>query len=172
MRIFLIGFMGSGKTSVGKLLANKLHCTFIDLDLYLEEITGMTIADIFTEKGENTFRKLERKALKEIIRSDNIVVSCGGGTPCYFDNIKLMNQKGLTVYLKYPTGKLKSRLLPNMGKRPLLKNIDSPEDLDSFIRKKLEEREDTYYLKSKLVLNNPAKSADIIAAVLGYLKGQ
>jgi shikimate kinase len=169
MRIFLLGFMGSGKSSIGKSLAGKLHYSFFDLDTYIQDMTGKTIADIFIEKGETAFRKLERKALKEIIKTDNIVVSCGGGTPCFFDNISMMNKKGLTVYMKYPIGKLKSRLLPNMGKRPLLKNIDSPEDLESFIRKKLEERE-IFYLEAKLVLNNPAKSSDIFTAVIDFLK--
>jgi shikimate kinase len=170
MRIFLIGFMGSGKTTVGKVLAGKLHLSFIDLDTYIEEISGKSISDFFLEKGEQVFRKTERKAIKEILKKDDFVISCGGGTPCFYNNIDLMNKKGLTVYLKYPIGKLKSRLLPNMGKRPLL-NGCSPEDLESFIKTTLQERE-KFYLKSKLIIQNPAKTSEIFTAVSDYLKGQ
>jgi shikimate kinase len=169
MRIFLIGFMGSGKTTVGNALARKLNFSFIDLDSYIENKTGKSIFDIFADEGEEKFRKEEHKALIELCKKDNIVISCGGGTPCFYNNIDIINKKGVSVYIKYPIGKLKTRLLPNIGKRPMLKNIFTPEDLESFIRIKLEEREN-FYLKSKLVLTNPKGTKDIIALVTDFLK--
>lgn len=169
MRIFLIGFMGSGKTTVGKSMANKLQLKFIDLDNYIEEITGKEISEIFEEKGETVFRQIEKKALNEVLKTNNFVLSCGGGTPCFFNNMENMNKKGVTVYLKYPAGKLKSRLLPNIRKRPLLNDIHTQEDLVSFIREKIKERE-KYYLESKIVIDNPARISDIMASVKLFLK--
>lgn len=171
MRIFLIGFMGSGKTTVGKALAKKLNVSFTDLDRYIEEENHKSISEIFTEKGEEGFRELESVALREIIAKDSTIISCGGGTPCFNNNIELMNKSGLTVYLQYPAGKLKNRLLPNMRKRPLLKNLKTAEELDEYIRFKLIERE-KHYLKSKLVLKNPAGTKEIIDQVTAFLQEQ
>lgn len=169
MRIFLIGFMGSGKTTVGNALARKLNFSFTDMDSYIENKTGKSISEIFATEGEEKFRKTEHKALIEISKKDDIVVSCGGGTPCFYNNIDIINKKGLSVYIKYPIGKLKSRLLPNMGKRPMLNNISTPEDLESFIKQMICERE-KFYLKSKLVLENPSGTKNIIALVADFLK--
>lgn len=171
MRIFLIGFMGSGKTTVGNALARKLNYSFTDLDSFIENKTGKSIYDIFADEGEEKFRKTEHKALKELCKKDDIVISCGGGTPCFYNNIDIINKKGLSVYIKYPIGKLKSRLLPKMGKRPMLKNIFTHEDLESFIKQMIYERE-KFYLKSKLVLYNPKGTKNIIASVTDFLKEQ
>lgn len=171
MRIFLIGFMGSGKTTIGKALANKLHFSFTDLDSIIEKKKSKSLIEIFAEDGENAFRKEEHKALKKVIKNDNIVVSCGGGTPCFYNNMELINKTGISIYIKFPIGKLKSRLLPDIGKRPLLINIDTPEDLESFIRKKLKEREE-YYCKAKLIIDNPKGTKNIIASVTDFLKLQ
>ncbi len=160
--------MGSGKTTIGKSLARKLQYEFIDIDYYIEERKGKNIQEIFAEEGESKFRKFEQKILKEIIKKDNAVISCGGGTPCYNKNMELINKSGLSVYIKYPIGKLKSRLLPNMRKRPLLNNIGSPDDLESFIILKLKEREN-YYQKSKLILDNPKGTKDVIALITDFM---
>ena len=168
MRIFLIGFMGSGKTKTGKALAKHLHLSFTDLDNYIEKKEGKSISEIFDKIDEKYFRKLEHQALKKIAEEDYIIISCGGGTPCFFNNLDIMNSKGITVYLKYPIGKLKNRLTTTMDKRPLLKDISSPEDLELFISKTLEEREE-FYLKSKLIINNPKSLKEIIIKVNEYI---
>ena len=99
-RIILIGYMGAGKTTLGKALAREMNVQFCDLDWFIEERYHRTIQQIFDEKGEAGFRDIERKMLYEVADFENIVISCGGGTPCFFDNIEFMNSKAQTVYLK------------------------------------------------------------------------
>ena len=117
-RIFLIGFMGSGKSSTGKKLANLLHFDFFDTDTEIERITGKTISQIFATDGEDFFREKEREIIAELSQKDNVVVSTGGGTPCFFDNMQLMNQTGLTIYLHANPKMLKQRLITNKKQRP------------------------------------------------------
>ena len=108
--IYLIGYMGSGKSTAGEQLASKLNYQFIDLDKLIVSEYGQTIPQIFAEKGEASFRAMENNLLKKVIQKSNTVVSCGGGTPCYYDNIDLMNNTGITVYLKMSVDALASRL--------------------------------------------------------------
>ncbi len=150
MRIFLIGFMGCGKTTVGKTIARKLDFEFVDTDSIIEELFKTNVNEYFRILGEQRFRETERKALDEIINHDNIVVSTGGGLPCYNNNIEVMNNHGLTIYLKMSVSSLHHRLLQSKKKRPLLENMNSAE-LKSFIEVKLAERE-TYYNQAKLIL--------------------
>ena len=98
MRIYLIGFMGCGKSTWGKKLAEKLDCAFIDIDKRIEAIEGGTVAEVFKIKGEEYFRKLEAAVLRSTVLEKNAVISCGGGTPCYFDNMEWMKQRGKTFF--------------------------------------------------------------------------
>lgn len=138
--------MGSGKTTAGKELAARLNYSFVDLDLYIEKEEKRTISAIFSDEGEKNFRKIERRMLKEIVKTDNIVVACGGGTPCYSDNMLFMKEKGQTVYLEMPVGALINRLKNSYGERPLIKG-KSKEELRSYISSTLAERE-KYYQKA------------------------
>ena len=153
MRIFLIGFMGSGKSLLGKQLAEKLKFQFIDLDKYIEEKGKKNIEEIFQKNGEDYFRKIESKYLVETIHFENTVIACGGGTPCFYKNMNWLNKNGTTVYLKLSTEILHERLLPIKNNRPLLAHLKDEELMD-FIEGKLKERE-KFYLKSKFVIENP-----------------
>ncbi|TXB66991.1 shikimate kinase [Vicingus serpentipes] len=150
-KIFLLGFMGCGKSTLGKKLANKLGFQFFDLDKCIEEKVQMSITDIFKTKGEEQFRKLESDELINILNSnDNYVVALGGGAPCFNENMDLINNSGTSIYLKYNEGILASRLINAKAERPLIVN-KTKEELIDFIAKLLKEREQ-YYLKSKLVI--------------------
>jgi shikimate kinase len=150
MKIFLTGYMGSGKSTAGKKLATKLNFEFIDLDKFIESECGQTISEIFDTKGENEFRALEHNALKKLITKDNLVVACGGGTPCYYGNMELMNNNGITIYLKMSAETLASRLVNAKGKRPLLENKTESE-LKDYITEHLEKREDIYHQAQYIV---------------------
>jgi shikimate kinase len=139
-KVYIIGFMGSGKTTAGKKLAAVLGWPFFDLDKKIEEIAGKSIPDIFSQDGENYFRTIESEALKTIEYETDAVVSTGGGTPCYSDNMDFMLKTGLTVYLKLNPLQLLSRLSGSKGERPLIKNMGR-EELLSFIEEKLHSRE-------------------------------
>lgn len=156
MRIFLIGFMGCGKSYNGTRLAKVLNMPFVDLDNYIEEKAGKTIAEIFSEQGEEHFRKLEQQALHQMTAFDNIVISCGGGTPCFFDNMEWMNENGDTVYLKCTPQTLEKRLVKGKAKRPLIKDLDEQNELINFIKSKLEKRE-PFYSKAKTIFNTESE---------------
>jgi shikimate kinase len=143
MLVFLIGFMGSGKSTVGKKLAKKMKYDFIDLDEEIELQENRSISQIFEAHGEVYFRRLESKVLFGLLQKKCTVISCGGGTPCYFNNMKLMNDAGCTVYLKLTTEALYSRLLIAQKNRPLIKNLDSFE-LKLYIQNLLEKRKNVY----------------------------
>jgi shikimate kinase len=142
-RIYIIGFMGSGKTTAGKKLARLLGWTFIDLDKQIEISEGMTIPDIFSEKGEEYFRKIESGLLKETYKLKNAVISTGGGAPCHGDNMSFLLGSGITVYLKLTPGQLLERLIGSKTGRPLIKGLGS-EELLSYIKEKLQLREICY----------------------------
>jgi shikimate kinase len=127
MRIYLIGYMGSGKSSRGAELAAKLGFTFIDLDAMIEKEAKKTISEIFNDSGEQVFRELERTALRKTFKKNNIVVATGGGTPCFFDNLKEMREHGTTIYLKASNGLLFHRLALSKEERPLLKDLKDVE---------------------------------------------
>ena len=153
--------MGSGKTTVGKKLAKKLSIDFIDLDEAIEKYYGVTIAQIFETQGEEYFRNLELKILKEQSTKENLLVSCGGGTPCFHHNMELMNTLGITVYLQMNADALYSRLLHAKKERPLLRNLDHQE-LKSYIMHKLSERESTY-LQSKIIVSGLDLHVELLA---------
>ena len=150
MRIFLVGFMGCGKSTLGKKLAHSLDHKFIDLDQYIEDEEGRTIQQIFDEDGEDYFRKLERVYLHRVIDEENVVISTGGGTPCYFDNMEQMNDYGKTIYVNMHPKALIPRLKNSSQLRPLLKGLEGVELLD-YIYKTLRERE-YYYNSAKYIV--------------------
>jgi shikimate kinase len=149
MQIFLIGFMGSGKSHTGRELAELLQRPFVDLDQAIEADAGLDIPAIFASKGEAYFRELERDCLRTMTGPPHRVVACGGGTPCYFDNMAWMNEQGLTIYLRASAELLAERLLKGRAKRPLLQGL-SPEQLPAFITEKLAART-PYYMQANVV---------------------
>lgn len=164
MRIFLIGFMGSGKTTLGKQLARKLDFRFIDQDTFIEEQTGISVADYFTKFGENAFRKLEHESFKELIKFENVVISTGGGAPCFYNNIDIMNENGIAIYLRMSPEVLKSRLKYAQNERPLIKG-KSETELLHFIELKLSERE-PFYLKARHTIESmDLKSEDLVQLI-------
>ncbi|MBP1617115.1 MAG: aroK [Bacteroidetes bacterium] len=142
-RIFLIGYMGVGKTTLGKELAAKIGFQFIDLDHYIQGRYQKTINEIFAESGESKFREIEHKLLQEVAGFEDTVISTGGGTPCFYDNINVMKQAGVIVYLKTDPQVLLKRLFAGKDKRPLIKDKSEDELLD-FITENITKREPFY----------------------------
>lgn len=148
MLIFLIGFMGCGKSYVGRNLAPLLGFDYVDIDKYIEEKEGLTVKEIFEQKGEDYFRLQEKNFIQELDTKRNLVVSTGGGAPCFFDNMEVMNEKGLTIYLNRNKEKTIWRLLKGQYKRPLIAHL-SPKELEAFYDERLESRK-PFYEKAKL----------------------
>ena len=165
MKIFLIGFMGSGKTYWGKLLSLKLSFPFFDLDDQITSREGKTINEIFNEKGEEDFRMIEKELLHTITEShDNFVMACGGGAPCYFNNIDYMNQLGTTVWINTPIGELCKRLLEEKMQRPLIKEL-TDEETRIFIQKKFADRK-IYYEQADITIDeNPIRLEYLIEKI-------
>ena len=151
MRIYLIGFMGSGKSTAGKKLASRIGWDFIDLDVHIEGIYNRSINSIFENLGEKAFREIESEELLKLSKNDKLVLACGGGTPCYNRNMKLMNSTGFTIYLMLSPAALESRLADSKESRPLIKHLGGKE-LRSYIENTLGHRE-KYYLKSKAIID-------------------
>ncbi len=146
-RVYLIGYMGSGKTTLGKAFAQAAHLQFIDLDWYIEERMHKAIKDLFAERGEEGFRQVERNMLHEAGEFENVVIAAGGGTPCFFDNIDYMNRTGDTVFLNASFEALFRRLKVAKSNRPLLSG-KTDEELKEVIRNGLAERM-AFYGKAK-----------------------
>ena len=149
-RIFLIGYMGAGKTTLGKAFSRELGLTFIDLDWYIEERFHKTVQQLFSERGEQGFRELEQKMLHEVAEFEDVVISAGGGTPCFFDNMDYMNACGDTVFLQVEPEVLFHRLKVAKQQRPLLAN-KSDEELMNFICEALQKRH-PFYSQAKFLL--------------------
>jgi len=147
-RIFLIGYMGAGKSTMGKWLAQVMNLEFIDLDNFIEARQHKTVKEIFAEIGEEGFRQLERRSLEEVSQYEDVIISLGGGTPCFFDNMEVVNRAGTSVYLKPTEEVLLRRLIKGKHKRPLLAQ-KSDEEILAFIREQLAWRE-PYYLKANI----------------------
>lgn len=151
VRIILLGYMGAGKTTVGKALAASLGVPFYDLDWFITTRYRRSVPEIFAERGEAGFRELEKRMLHEAAEFEDIVLSCGGGTPCFFDNMEYMNSLADTIYLKATPEVLAMHLRMGKGKRPLLEG-KSPEELEDYIREMLVTRE-PLYSKAKYTLD-------------------
>lgn len=161
MKIFLIGFMGSGKTHWGRLLSQKLNIPFFDLDEQVVNHEGKSIAEIFAESGEEHFRLLEKDVMHIIAEShDSFVMACGGGTPCYFNNIEYMNQSGTTVWINTAIDTLFYRLMGEKEKRPLIKDL-TDEQLRGFIGKKYADRK-IYYEQADVVIDEEPIRLDFL----------
>ncbi len=164
MRIFLVGFMGSGKSLMGAALAKELGVNFFDLDKVIEKKAGKDVAAIFAAEGEKHFRELEKNSLTGLLLEDDYVLACGGGTPCFSDNMEKMNEAGVVIYLKMSTDHLVERLEAEIDSRPLLKGKTGHE-LWTFVHELLQEREPDY-LKAKYKVRatglKPAELAEFI----------
>lgn len=151
MRIFLIGFMGCGKTHWGRLLSEKLTLPFFDLDSKVEEQDGRSVSQIFHEDSEERFRMLEKEMLHLLTEShDQFVMACGGGTPCFFNNIDYMKQKGVVVWINAAVDTIHQRLAGEKEQRPLISAIP-PRELRSFIAKKYAARK-IFYQQAAVIL--------------------
>ena len=150
-RIILIGYMGAGKTTIGKALSKELGIIFYDLDWYIESRMRKTVSEIFAERGVEGFRQIEYNMLHEVAEFEDVIISCGGGTPCFFDNMDYLNQQGQVVYLKAEPEVLYKHLLMAKVERPLLKG-KSKEELLKFIKEQLEKRE-PFYTKAHYTLD-------------------
>ena len=150
--IYLIGYMGSGKSTLGKALAQRCEVEFIDLDDYIEARSGKKIREIFADDGEAAFRDLERRMLLEVSGKDCVLVACGGGTPCFGDNMELMNSHGTTILLQTSHERLFERLKRGRHKRPLIASL-TDEELDVFISEQLAKRM-PHYSKSAEVFDS------------------
>lgn len=142
-RIFLIGYMGAGKTTIGKDLSKRLGLSFIDLDCYIEGRYLKTVGQLFAEKGEEAFRKIERSMLQEVSMFEDVLISTGGGTPCFFENMEFMNRNGKTVYLHVSVDELVKRLELCKHTRPVLKG-HSGKELKDFVAESLSKRSPFY----------------------------
>ncbi len=143
IRIFLTGYMGAGKTTLGKAFARELNVPFIDLDWYIEERFHKSIRELFVERGEASFRELERNMLHEVSEFEDVIISTGGGTPCFFDNMDYMNGHGQTVFLDVHLDILFNRLRVATHQRPILQG-KTDEELRAFIADGLEKRAPFY----------------------------
>lgn len=158
--------MGAGKSKLGRSLANNIGVDFIDLDDEIARVHNQSLSKIFEEKGEPGFREIEKEVLKDWIKRDNYLMACGGGTPCYKNNMDLMNASGSTVYLDVPSDVLLSRLSNSKVNRPLIQGMTKSE-LKIYIDNKINERK-PYYLKSKIWINPIETSLDTIVTSLRY----
>ena len=162
MKVFLIGYMASGKSTLGKALAQALALPFIDLDVEIERTAGTTISEIITAKGELHFRKLESAVLKDLLQQyETGVFALGGGTPVFYNHMDLLNAEGETIFLDVPVGELAKRLEGDI-KRPLIQN---KEDVAEFVAKHLFERR-PYYSQAKHRIAGPLISVEELTAVL------
>ncbi|WP_221657191.1 shikimate kinase [Bacteroides salyersiae] len=151
IRIFLIGYMGAGKTTLGKAFARKLNLPFVDLDWYMEERFHKTVGELFVERGEAGFRELEKNMLHEVGAFEDVVISTGGGAPCFFDNMDFMNRNGKTVFLNVHPDVLFRRLRVAKQQRPILQGKQDDE-LKEFIIRALEKRT-PFYSQAQYVFN-------------------
>lgn len=165
MKIYLIGYMASGKSTAGKELAELLKCSFVDVDEYVEKQQGKAISLIFEERGEEYFRHIEKVALREISQLyKNCVIATGGGTSCFYSNIDFMNIDGVTVYLRLEVATLVARLLNDHTQRPLISG-KSKTDLNDYILNALNLRR-KFYEKSHIVLDVDDYSSHEVATMI------
>lgn len=158
MKIYLLGFMGAGKSYWGKQLADHWQLPYYDLDEVIVEAEEMTIADIFSSKGEDYFREKESQLLRKLSQQENFLISCGGGTPCFQENMDFMNEHGTTIWINPSVDVMVERLQRKKFKRPLIAGLED-EDLTGFVEKKMAERL-PFYQQSKHIITSDNISLD------------
>jgi len=164
MKFYLIGLPGSGKSFLGKQLADEMKLTFIDLDAVIEQETGVTIAQLFSEKGEDYFRSLEATALRQQSKEPAFVMACGGGTPCFHDNMKFMNETGKSIFINIPVHEIVRRMsAAEMQNRPLLAE-STPEALENKLNALLEKRL-IFYQSAMITVEHPASVSSILRQI-------
>lgn len=168
MNIYLIGFMGSGKSHTGQQLADALGIPFVDLDDRIETLAGCSIAQLFEEKGEGYFRELEAQALRTTPADAPAVISCGGGTPCFHQNMDWIKTNGRSIYLKASVPLLVKRLKKGQEQRPLIRGLNEPE-LTAFIVERLTQRE-FFYSQAEMVLNQE-DNRSLIPQLVDWYRG-
>ena len=156
--------MGSGKTTLGKMIATSMNLEFIDLDHIITLKTGDSVNSIFESMGEKYFRLKEKETLEELVKKESFVLAVGGGTSCFFNNMEVMNREGLTIYLRLSPGSLFSRLVKRKMHRPLVKNLDDKQ-LMEYIKTNLSKRE-KWYLQSKRILEEKNQEPDAILSII------
>lgn len=169
MKIYLIGYMGSGKSTIGRLLAEQMQLDYIDFDKNIEEEAGKTITQLFDEFGEDKFRQLEHEYLKRLLVKENIVISLGGGTPCFYNNIELINNSGTSIYLEMDVDSLAKRLSRAKNKRPLIRDLNDTE-LKYFIETNLEKRKAIYEQAKYTVQGKNFSSTYLTEAIIKLIK--
>lgn len=169
MRIFLTGYMGCGKSTIGRKVAALMGLNFIDLDKFIEERNFKSVPDIFAQEGEVSFREKERQALHEVSQFEDIIIGTGGGAPCYFDNMQKMNEAGITIYLAPDNATLAFRLLKSKTIRPLIAG-KSKEALTEFIASALEKRA-PFYEQSKIIIRgkNDVQPEEVLRLIQEYI---
>jgi shikimate kinase len=168
-KIILLGYMGTGKSSIGKSLAKTFHQNFIDLDTYISEREQLSIPKIFETKGVLYFRKKEKEYLNELLHNkDSFILATGGGTPCYYDNIAQINKHGVSISINTPLNLLVNRLKKNKASRPLISHLDD-EDLAEFVAKHLFER-NTFYHQAQITVNNAKNIEETVNSIEKALK--
>ena len=171
MKVFLIGFMGCGKTTLGRKLSSRLGYEFIDLDEHFEKTSGLSITEYFEKYGEEKFRASEKEILQHSSFPSNTVVSTGGGAPCFSDNMEWMNNNGLTIYISMSPEALASRLERGKLKRPLIKDFNQ-EELVLFIRDKLLSREPFYKQASASIDGLADNKENLVVELINRLDGR
>lgn len=162
--------MASGKSRLGKRLAQKLNLDFIDLDHYIEQEMNLVVSEIFNQFGEDYFRDLEKKSIGKLIHLENCIVSCGGGTPCFYDNKSVMLNNGLVIYLELEEDELINRLWRNRTERPLVAKMNTEVELRDYVRKHLAERM-SYYAQAHFSYDNTypkSRLEELIAFIQDY----
>lgn len=161
MKLFLIGYMGCGKSTLGRRLARRMDVEFIDMDRYIESEAGATIPEIFASRGEAEFRRLERQAITNLgKRTDDCIIATGGGAPCREGNIEAINHAGTSIYLKMPHRILVARLCRNKSKRPLIAG-KTDREVEDFVARSLAERE-PFYSQASITIDCDGRSDDYI----------
>ena len=162
-RVFLLGFMGVGKSTLGRIAAAKLSTRFMDFDVLVEQYQEMTISQIFSQCGQAFFRKIEHDLLREVVQTEtDFIMGTGGGLPCFHSNLEFMNEHGVTVYLKAPSSAIVERLWNSSGARPLIAN-KSREELSAYVEETLRVRS-RYYEQAKEILELDLTSSKVLNA--------
>lgn len=168
MRVFLVGYMASGKSTAAKKLAKKLGLSAVDLDNEIEQTAGKSIPDIFKTEGEKAFRKREQTELRKWLQKDDFVMACGGGTPCFFESMDEMNGVGTTVYLQMTPKAVVDRVMSSKEERPILKGL-SEEKMLKKVDFQLGKRE-PFYSRAKITVNGVNLDIDALAEELNHSK--